>query len=215
MKKYLIISLSLLATHSYGIITQKSMSYTVEENICGTLFKQHTAIAAGQRLAQYYVDGRATDRDTFENALLDAEKEELRQKRQREHDHQLKVFELQYQGEIRLSQAELKKATEQLVDLLKTALNDNLEQFRCYSPQTISSHEELISLAETVLPHAKKLYRAAPSSITIEELSGTLNSINNYIAHLRSFVTDSVQQGIRNAHDTKVLKELLALAGTL
>ncbi len=215
MQKLSILAITLLTTPTYALITTKSMSYTVEERINDTTFRQQTTIANGERSALYFINSIPAEADTYEEALLNAEKEESKRKRRQAEKQRLKAYELQYRGQVRLHQSSLKKATEKLVALLRTALDTNLEQFRAYTPDTISSQEELITIAETLLPHAKQLYISAPEKTNLAHLSSTQEAVEKKTHLLRTFVTNSVNEGINNAHDTKLLKELLQLASSL
>lgn len=191
------------------------MSYTTEERINDTLFKQHTIMHNGIRSSEYFVNGVPTEPDTYEEALLNAEKEESRRTRKDAEEQRIKAYQINYRGQVRLNQAELKKATENLVNLLRTALSETLEPYRVYSPQGITSQDDLVAVAEELLPSAKKLYTATPDTTNIAALSALQETIGLKAAQLKAFVTETVNQGITTAHDTKALKELLQLAGNL
>lgn len=210
----LTLTLTLLTLPAYAFVTSTSTSYTLEERINKTLFRQKTTIFNGERTANYFINNNATDAETYEEALLNAEKAESMRKRRQAQEERTRAYELKYRGQIRLQQTTLKKATEKLVALLQRALDINLEQFRAYSPETIRSQDDLIEIAERVLPQAQQLYQTPPNGTNIPALSSMLEKIEKLTTLLRAFVNDSVNKGINNAHDTKVLKELIELAST-
>ena len=185
--RFILLTGSILAAIPiYGIVSQSQLIFAQEELINGFTFKQQMEIVNGQKQEKYFVNQKAVTAREYEEAIEQAEKEELKQERKRQQDERLKQYETQYKGHAKLAQIELKKTLSQAQAALSKLVDPRLEKFLIYAPDTIADQKQLATIKDTILPEAIKLSLAAPETVDIKKIKNAHEEIAALTIRLRA-----------------------------
>lgn len=209
-----LISITLLTTLlsiAHAKIERDSIKMIKEETINNSSFKHILTIKNGQRNETLMVNQHPVSVDDYEEALLEAEKEESKITRRALQAERLRVYETQYKGQAKIAQKELKDSLELLKQELERLSDTHIQPFISFSKELISSPEELDALHETIIPQAEKLIQEYPTTTNIKELQEKQQQLQELRTKIHDLFISAVNKGIDTADDTKLLKELLAL----
>ena len=188
-----------------------SISYK-KEHLNGTVFvqRQDWNRVSGQRKETFMVDGREVDKEVHEKLYHKAEK----QQRIKEHQYQARI-EIEHLervqhiaavGSLRL----LELAVSDIELTLKKLDDKSLKPFFQFADNSIASQELLDQLQDEWLPQARKLLRST-SAGDLQTINELLASLEPMPHKLSEFFYTSVEYGIKNADDPKLLKKWLSV----
>ncbi len=209
MKKFLV-SIIFGCSFLNGQIQKQSFTFVEEELINNVVFIHETIIENAVKKEYFSIDGKSVTPQEFEDQILHAEKEESKKNRQRKQEERLKLHETKYRGSVKISQKDLDETLNELEIELNRLMDERLKSFMLFSPHTVSSEEELLSLKESDLPEAKKMCEKTPDNVDITKLQSILATMKNAIVTIREMYVATVNNAIEKADDTKLLKELLS-----
>lgn len=188
-----------------------SISYK-EEHLNGTVFvvRQDWDHVSGVVQKTWMVDGKAVSQDAYQKAYQKAEKQQNMKERQHKERIEIQQYERRQHiaalGSLRL----LELAVADIESTLKRLDDKHLQPFFQFADNSIASQSILDQLNDEMLPKARKILRSSSASDaqSIHELLAFLEPMNQKLA---DFFYNSVEQGIKNADDPKVLKHWLSV----
>jgi len=208
------ISLSVQANHdSPPERMHKDISITYkEEHLNSTIFvyRQDWDHVTGARKQTWMLNGKEVDKETYEKAYHKAEKQQRIKERQYQErievERHERVQHIAAMGSLRL----LELAVADIELTLKKLDDKSLQPFFQFADNAIASQELLDKLQDEWLPQARKLLRSSSAGDvqTINELLASLEPMPN---KLSEFFYASVEYGIKNADDSKLLKKWLSV----
>ncbi len=201
----------LLLTPIEAVVLKQSMVYTSEETINGRTFKQVLEQENSTKTESFYVNGEAVRAPVYEEALLNAEKEESKWKRRKDQEERLARYETRYKGQVKIAQADLKKVIDQLKVELSRLSDERLKPYMIFSLETIASPEQLTTVQKKLIPEAEKWAQSAPVITDIKKVQDIRAELNQILPRVKDTFIATVNNGITQADDTKLLKEFLAL----
>ena len=201
----------LLLTPLEAVVLKQSMVYTSEENINGRTFKQVLERENSTKTESFYINGEAVRAPVYEEALLNAEKEESKWKRRKNQEERLARYETRYKGQVKIAQADLKKVIDQLKVELTRLDDERLKPYIIFSLETIASAEQLRALQKKLIPEAERWAQSAPVITDIKRVQDIRAELNQILPRVKDTFIATVNNGITMADDTTLLKEFLAL----
>ncbi len=190
---------------------KQTATYLVEEIYNGTSFKHVTELDNGSTREIFFINGKSVPDSEYENALLNAQKEENRKLRKKTQEERLKVYETQYKGRVKVAQTDLKEALGMLEEEIKRLADERLKPFMLYKSDTLESADYLVSIKEKLVPEARTYLQTNPEKIDLKKIHDTEQEIQNLLPRIRETFVTAVNNAIEKADDTKLLKELLTL----
>ena len=160
----------------------------------------------GKQQDNYLINNRAVDRETYQEAILDAEKEERRHERAREYHAKIQEQEFKQQAKIALLKKLLTQVHKTITEELTKLHAYHLEPYFAFDAQTIPNHENYQQLTQ-LLTQAQEL----PSTMAAQELEELYVQLEPYQEKIKKFSINTIQNAIKQCDDTKLLKELLVL----
>jgi len=188
-----------------------SVSYK-EERLNGTVFgyRQECDHVTSVCKPIWLVDNKPVSKEEYEKKYRKAEKQQrIKERHYQEHIERERHERVQYiaaMGSLRL----LELAVADIESTLKKLDDKSLQPFLRFANNSISSQDILNQLQDEWLPKARKLLRS--SSVTdAAAVNELLVSLEPMPDRLSTFFYDSVENGIKNADDPKLLKKWLAV----
>lgn len=181
-----------------------------EEKINDSTFTHRVDIIDGRRKEVWAINGKSATEDDYEEAVLEAEKEEHRQERKKQkkirHKHEKFVLGAQVGCISKIIEHSIKKIRDELYRLE----DQRLEPFLAFDSATISSAKELEYIKFVLLAKARELL-AQSDEIGLDELRSMMNRLQEYPERLRDFYYATVKSAQEQSDDTKLLKDLLSM----
>ncbi len=188
-----------------------SISYK-EEHLNGTVLvqRQDWDHVSGQRKQTWMVDGKQVDKEVYEKAYHKAEKQQRIKERQYQERIEIerheRVQHIAVMGSLRL----LELSVVDIELALKKLDDKSLRPFLQFADNSIASQELLDQLQDEWLPQARKVLRSS-SAGDIQAINELLVSLEPMPYKLSEFFYSSVEYGIKNADDPKLLKKWLSV----
>lgn len=185
----------------------RAVFYT-QETVNGMTFIQRREWIEGEYREKCFINDEAVDVDQFHTSILDAEREEARQRR--EHDNAMQ--DASYHEHLRMRANIMHRLISDHVHTMRyytdILASYSLKQYYAFHGDTIADNRIYTYIVETLLPKAESL---SSDTSDIVSLSTLLHEIESYLPRLKQFYFDTIQRAIDTCHDTKQLKELLTL----
>lgn len=211
-KAYLMVILvgQLYGVDARMVVKDRTQVYT-EECIDGKLFAHRLDYFEGVRKEQWSIEGKTVDAQSYEERILEAEKNERRRERQKDekekNDQQL--FKMKAQ------RALLKKLLQAHVNLYFSDIalfeRYHLEPYFCYAATTFTSYQAYTQFVMGALACAQKILNESIDEEDISELQELYEQLEAMQDAWKLFYRATVEQAIEKCNDTKMLKELLQL----
>ncbi len=193
----------------WGKTIEKSFSIlAVEERINETRFLCRSDLIDGKLTEIWAVNGQKVSQEQYEEAILNAEREEIRKNRALEAQKRRDEQEFKITAQYALVKKMLSTLVAEIEKVVVRVKNPLLYSYLSFSEHTFNSEMDFIQLQEEV-QKAKLLC----SNDTLEHLSmcqETFNRLELYPAKLTNLYQDSVNYAIKTCDNTRTLKELLA-----
>lgn len=192
-------------------VTRQYSVHITEEIHNGIPFKHILELENGVKKESYYINGKVSNVHDYEEALLNAAKEDNKKGRKKLQEERIKIYEGKYKGNVKIVQQELKQALATLEAEINKLADERLKNFFVFKPDTLSSLDHMSSIKDKEMAEAQKLAQAVPESSDIKKIQDRLAEIQALIPRVRETFISAVNNGINKANDTKLLKELLDL----
>lgn len=199
-----------LVLNARMMVKDRSQFYT-EEHVDGQLFAHRLDYFEGVRKEQWNVDGKFVDAKTYQERILEAEKNERRRERHKEEQEKVdqQLFKMKAQRAIlkKLVQAQLQ------FFMHDTALLEqhHLEPYFVYAQGTFANSEAYTNFVAKTLVNAQKILQEQSDGADNSELQEAHEQLEAMHDKWKLFVRSALEQAIEKCNDTKMLKELLQL----
>ena len=191
-------------------LVEKEVSVSLrQERINNRVFKHQKELSSGVLKELWIIDGVVVNASEYREAILDAERDEARIKReaqeslQRTHD----AWFLKSQQDVYIKVLrEAIKAVQYELDMVTKDVR--LHSFYFFDKSNIGSSQELEIIKDAI----GEAYRyASQEDLTknFEDYRHIIKKLEGYPSRLRKFYHASVTNAIANSNDTKFLQELL------
>jgi hypothetical protein len=196
-------------------LLKKTLNISViEEVISNKTFTHRVDILNGKCDERWAIDGHPIGEDEYDEAILQAEKEERRAERMAAKDEQRKhdefVLATQRAGWAKLLDLYLLKIQQEL-----NRLNDSrLEPFFFFEADTISSEKEFEYIKNVLVVRAKEMLDQVGEA-DLEEIRGMASQVQDYPKRIRALYYATVKNAQAHSDDTKLLKDLLSIVSDL
>lgn len=182
------------------------ITYT-EERINNKLFKSRIDFENGTKKETYSIDGVTVPQEEYEEAILNAEKEEKRLERAAAHNSLLAIGDLHNKIQAKLLKSELLPKVKKLEADSKRLLDDRLKAYIVFGKDTFESQEDLDNFISEFIPEAYTIVNQDEKDI--KKLLELDNQITEYTKTIQEMFVSTVQNAIDKSDDTKLLKDLL------
>lgn len=211
MKKVLVIVFVVLfISVCNSKIVEKSLSVTVlEESINGMRFAHRSDIIDGNIKDIWAVNGHSVSYDDYLEALLDAEREEMRTLRNFQNEKRRHEAEFKCEAQKNTFKKLIRIKIQEIFDELAKVKEPLLEHYLLFDVQTIASSEDLQKISILVNEAEKKCKEGKESSCSV--LKECLSSLEEIPGRLHKLYQDSISHAIKTCNDTRSLKDLLSL----
>ena len=190
-------------------LLEKSLSVTItEEKLNKISFIHRRDNINGKIQEEWSIDGKKVDFGIYEEALLTAHKEEMRQKRAFERQKQEKEQDYCSQIQCALMAKIVTELLNEVTQELNKIRNPLLENYLQFNEQGFSSPDELLRVEEEIKAFEQK---SKDSDVSFQEVKEYSEKLEEIPARLIQCYQDSVAHAIKTCNDTKILKELLTL----
>jgi hypothetical protein len=193
------------------MLKNRTLHYT-EELINGRKFSHRQEFVEGVHKNIWKVDGEVIDRETYDELILDGEREERRQERKCDYDEQVADYLFRHEAQRSVIRKLLKAEIDSIKQEIGQLIKYNLEEYVAFSGRTIKDKQEYVMLVQELIPQAEALVSASegePSEYqALVQMHGQLEP---YQDKVKAFVQDTVSSAIERCDDTRFLKELLGL----
>lgn len=191
-------------------IVEKSVSvYIIEEQVNGIRFTHRSDYIDGKAQELWAINSKVATQCEYEEAILDAEKEERRLVRKLEEQKrkQEQEFKLVAHTEIskKLITIKVQEITQELVKIKEPLL----EPFLRFSQETIASKDTLSNIMQQI-EHARLLCQTNDND-TYVNLQECLKTLELYPEKLALLYQESVNYAIKTCDNTRALKDILLL----
>lgn len=195
--------------HSRIPTKNRALFYT-EEKVHGRLFSHRIELLEGRQKDLWRVDGEEVDYPTYEELILEAEKEERRQERKREYEERIAHHLFKQQAHESLLKKLLSIVVDEIREEVKLLGRYSLQGYFVYAPTTITDHDDYKYLAHELLSHAERLLRGE-EEFSYDDLVALHGKLELYGGRLKQFARATISRAIDQCDDTKLLKDLLVL----
>lgn len=217
MKRGLIALSLLLMGVSEAVQTRVQYVRYVEEKVNNAIFAHRVDIIDGVAQDRWLVNGQKVGVDEYEEALLDAEKEERRTERRRVEDLKRREEEAEAQHQAFVHDARKDIARKRLELVVKNVESElfklkepKLEPYLAFDRHAVASPDQFNQLQIDIIPEAKRLI-ALGHDAQEEDLSMAADQLETFGPRLRDMFRLTVKQAINQCDDTRLLKELLEI----
>ena len=167
-------------------------------------------MANGVKKEAWTINGQPVEADEYEEALLDEQKEVLRQKWRAEEQERQSRQEARGTMALDLHKKLLRLLIEQVESQLKKFDDHRLTPFVLFN-ETTFTQESFESIDQVLLQDAKRLLYNAQIGIDMNEFKGMINKLEELPTRLRALFHATVNNAIKRCDDTKILKGLLGV----
>lgn len=194
-----------------GIPLKERALFYSEEKVNGQIFSHRIEILEGLQKDIYKINSELVeDRQVYEDAYLEAEKEERRRERQKEYEARLAHELFKHKAQIALMKKILALESDFLRKEVRQLEKHSMEGYFLFSPETIRNHDEYDMICNDLLPHIDSLVYSG-QDVPYQSFVDTLDQVERYKDRMKSFVRDTINNAIDQCDDTRALKELLLL----
>lgn len=201
-----VVFLGIFCSRLQGKVVKQEVIASTKEIIHGKQFVATSQMIDGVKHAWWSIDGQSVDKDAYKEAILDAEKEERRQERERQYLEQ--EDELAFQQ--RMRQTVLKKLLGTFIVRLEGLLAKirayNLQSFIGFGQHTFTQ-EQYDDFMGQVLPHMCNLIKQEEPALTA--LQQMVDQAEEYEKRMKRLVQEAIETAIHRCDDTVMLKRLL------
>lgn len=209
IKYYYLFLFCFYSAYSRIPVKHRSLFYT-EEKVYGRVFSHRIELLEGRQKDLWKVDGQEVDDQTYEELILEAEKEERRQERKREYEERLANHMFRQQAHEALVKKLLRIQADTIAGELKQLGDYRLDSYFVYSSSTIINRDDYDYLAYELLPQVDQ-FLSDDGLVEYNELIDLHAKLELYGSRLKGFVRATISRAIEECDDTKLLKKLLAL----
>lgn len=188
-------------------IVQSQLVATSKELVDGRQFVHTYQIIDGVKRQAWAIDGQATDRVTYEEAILEAEKAERRLEREAAYAAQEEELGEKQKVQQGIMKKLLKLNREQCKQQLARLEECKLHPYMVFDEDSLT--QEQYEGVQQLLGQAQQLLQDAEPSFS--ELQATSEECEKFAKGMKKVVRDSMEQAIAQCDDTVMLKKLLAL----
>ena len=199
-----------IVTFLKGGTIEKSLSvYVIEEQIAGIRFTHRSDLIDGKSNEIWAISGRPVSVGEYEEAILNAERDERRAERKAQEERRKQGQEFKAKAHYTLLKKLGMAQAAEIVKGLIPVKEPLLEPFLQFSESTFSSRDVLHELEQEL----EIIHKLCESSNLEEmvQLGTLLKKIELYPARLAKLYQESVNSAIKTCDDTRALKELLKL----
>jgi hypothetical protein len=182
-----------------------------QEIINGKVFKHRIDIDGLKKKESYVIDDKPVSQDAYLEELAEAEKQEIKNQRQQEHDDKIRRLMSKQKMQIKINLEELSSQLALLQKELRPLLDDRLEEYIKFSDDTIESVQAFKDIINEFIPEIKKVINQPLDQQELNQLSKLKVQITQKIQAIKKLLTQTIEQVIEQADDTQLLKELLVL----
>lgn len=201
-----VVLLGIICSRLQGKVVKQEVIASTKEVIHGKQFVATSQMIDGVKHAWWSIDGQSVDKGSYEEAILDAEKEERRQERERQYLE--REDELAFQQ--RMRQTVLKKLlgtfVVRLEGLLAKIREYHLQSFIGFGQHTFTQ-EQYDDFMGQALPHMYNLMKQGEPALTA--LQQMVDRAEEYEKRMKRLVQEAIETAIHRCDDTVMLKQLL------
>jgi hypothetical protein len=212
MKKLLFLLLILTKNSAFinAKTIEKSLSvYVIEEQINGIRFAHRSDFIDGKASELWAIDGRQVPEHEYEEAILNAEREERKSVRRQEEQKRKQEQEFKVLAQNNLIKKLLNLKIADITKELSKIKEPLLAPFLKFSEHSMSSEMALYDL-EQEIEDANKLSLRGELADT-KQLYTVFEKLEQYPEKLMKLYQDSINYAIKTCDNTRALKELLIL----
>lgn len=206
------VAILFVCTMSYArVVVKEQELFYKEEQVDGKLFSHRYETrhdAAGSALKEVWkIDGKEVSAQVYEEAILEAEKNERRLQRAQEEQARCANFEFKEKAQRAVVTKLLGKVTQNLVRDIQTIERYGLGAYAVFSDSTLSvqGYQELVTV---LIPRAQAL---GQENLDFAQLQDLYNRLEPLQDRMRLFMRATIDRAIEKCDDTKFLKDLLTL----
>ena len=185
--------------------------YCKKEVINGKVFIHREDIVNSEKKGSWSIDGAAVTVDAYEEAILDAEKEERRAERRALEMQRERAQQFKHEALITLNKKILRLTVEKLDVAFEKFNRHDLVNFLDFRSHTIPSSEFFYELKDRVIPEAKKMLTVSNEESDWGQLNLMVTKLDAMPISIESLFYDTVRNAIKQCDDTRLLKELLEI----
>ena len=196
-----------------SIEKDRAVFYT-KEIVNGSTFEQRREWIEGSYREKCYIDEVAVSSHEYEDAVLQAEYEEIRQRRAREREHNNRAYTAPAGLRARIFQRLLGEYYTTILEYVSLLQKYDLESSLVLKHDTIPDNETYTYICSTLLHQARvwsEQSAEAGEVLDTSHLSHLCQEFEDYMPRIKQVYFDTVQAAIDSCTDTKRLKELLTL----
>ena len=206
--------LAFLAERAVAREIVKSITVSViEEKANNTLFTHRIDIIDGHRKEIWAVEGKTVSFQDYEDAILNAEREERRQERLKEYERQREKEEFALEVQRNCLKKLLRLEKEKVESLLHKLSDQRLEQYFAFHEKTFPCLEVFEHISLELLPKVEQMI--FDDQIGFEELRTMVLTLEKYPSSLQKFYNETITRAQEQSDDTRFLKDLLALVSEI
>jgi hypothetical protein len=193
-------------------IEKEMLVMYVEEKVNDLVFKHKMQRENGMTKEVYTINDIGTTGQEYEEALLNAEKEERRQERRLAHEARVKFYDTHYKVRVKLIKTELRPQIQILESELKRLSDERLKPYRVFVQSfLVGSYEELLTFGRELVDHVTTMLNQPDDITDIKKLQDIARDTTRVIQQMHDTFFATVNNGIDKGDDTRLLKELLML----
>lgn len=219
MKQNILIAILLIGSplfsstsHNPHITVETISQFQKKEIIEGVTFIFAEKTINGVSQQSWSINGVAVDANTYQSAILEAEKELRRKQREQEEQRRLQEQESKHQAMSKVHKKMLASALDETEQWIHKLYAHNLMPFLVFDTTTIASKESFDQLTQLLIPSARALLAAPSGASTRHDIDHALTvHFADLPDRLSRFFHATVHQAIDTCNDTKTLKNLLEL----
>lgn len=192
-----------------GKSVEKSFAiYAIEELVDGNRFVYRSDLVDGKLTELWAVNGQKVTTQEYEEAILKAEREEIKKAREREIQKRKAEQEFKVAAQYSLVKKILDALLNEIEKMVVRIKNPLLNPYIYYSEHTIGSPTDFIQLEQDV--QKAKLLLLGQTVDQIASCQDAFNQLESYPEKLNNLYQDSVNYAIKTCDNTRTLKDLLA-----
>lgn len=208
LKPFILILIVIFIDLGARKVVQQQVVASIKELVHGKQFSYAYQLIDGVRKEWWSIDGRSVDKLTYEEEILSAEKEELRQKREQMYADQEEELSTQQ----RLRRGLLKKLLRVSISYLDQSFAQlseyQLQGFIVYGSHTFTK-DRYENFVQQVLPQARDLMKQGEPSLVA--LQSMVDQCEESVSLMKRLVQEAIEVAVQQCDDTVLLKRLLNL----
>lgn len=193
------------------IVEKNSIIFFKEENINGINFKHKFEIDNGIKKESFSINNLVVDQLEYEEAILEAEKEERRVERQKDDQIRQNFANIYYKTEIKLLQNELNFKLKELQNAFEKLNDKKLEPYLIFSKDGIENKEEFKDISSNFILKVKDFVIKQDKNKDLKKIQEYNNKVIEYTQKINNTFLSTINNAIDRSDDTQLLKELLSL----